>query len=70
MDNKPKYNIGTQYISQGKRKDVCTVIDILTTYNRNNEIVNIKYISMHDFLEQTVYNYDVPESTIARGILT
>ena len=70
MDSKPRYDISTQYISQGKRKDVCTVIDILTTYNSNNEIVNIKYISAHDFLGQTVYDYDVPESTIARGILT
>lgn len=46
--------IGTKYISRGKRKNVCTVIDILTTYNSKSEVVSVKYLCEHDFMGQTV----------------
>ena len=69
MDSKPRYDISTQYISQGKHKDLCTVVGFSTAYNSNNEVVNIKYISTHKYLGQTVYNYDVLESTITRKII-
>lgn len=64
-----KYKIGTKYRTRGKRKDVCTIVDMLTTYNLAGEVVNSRYVSIHEFLGQTVFNRDVAESTIAMGLI-
>lgn len=65
---KKDYPIGTQYRTRGKRKDLCTVIDILKTYNSKGELVKTRYVSTHDFMGQTVTSYDVVATTIAMGI--
>lgn len=62
------YEIGTQYMPNGKHAKLCTIVEILKTYNSKNELVDIRYHSTHDFLGQTVTNYDVIAVTIARGI--
>lgn len=59
-----KYPIGTKYISRGKRKDICTVVDFLTTTNSKGEIIKIRYVATHDFMGQTVTDYDVLEGSI------
>lgn len=60
-----RFPIGTQYLSSGKRKDVCTVVDILKTYNNAGELVKIRYVATHPLLGQPVYDYDVVDTTIA-----
>ena len=64
------YPIGTQFIKQGrKRKDIETVVDILTTTNSKGEVVAIRYIATHDFMGQKIADRDVVGTTIARGLL-
>ena len=69
LDSKFKYRIGTQYMSRGKAKRLCTVIDQLTTTNFVGDIVKKRYVAKHDFLGQPVVDYDVAETTIARGLI-
>lgn len=64
-----RYEIGQQYIASGKRKDICTIVDIYKTYNSKNELVKIGYVTEHKFLGQTIKEYDVPQATIARGLI-
>lgn len=63
-----KYSIGQQFKPIGKRSQLCTVVDILKTYNAKGELVKIRYVATHDFMGQVVTDYDVNEVTIARGI--
>jgi hypothetical protein len=66
----PRYSIGDKYITRGRRKDVCTIIDIHTTTNASDEVVKITYVATHDFLGQIVTNYEVYETTISMGLLS
>lgn len=70
MRQEPKFPIGTQYETRGKVKRLCTVIDILRTYNIAGELVSIRYVASHDFMGQTVLNRDVVETTIAMGLVS
>ena len=63
-----EYEIGTQYIPQGRNKTLCTVIDILKTYNGKGELVRTRYVATHEFCGQLVSDYDVVAPTIARGL--
>jgi hypothetical protein len=47
----------------GKKKDICTVIDILKTYNSKKELVKTEYLYEKDFLEQKITGIS-PGSTI------
>jgi hypothetical protein len=58
------------YKSRGKSPRVCTVTDILTTYNSKGELVKTRYVSTHEFMGQTVTEYDVPASAISMGLIT
>lgn len=69
IDRQGRYNIGTTYVSSGKRKDVCTVIDILKTYNSAGECVTLRYVATHLFMGQIVTDHDVVETTIARNLV-
>ena len=64
-----EYAIGTQYTPNGKVKRLCTVTDILKTYNSKGELVRTRYVATHDFCGQLVTDYDVVAPTIGRGIL-
>jgi len=64
-----RFHIGTEYKTQGKHPKLCTVIDILKTYNIRGELVQIRYVATHDCLGQTVTDRDVVDATIARGLL-
>ena len=63
------YKIGTKYKSAGKRKDICTVVDILKTYNNAGDLVKVRYVSEHNFMGQKVTDYDVCSATIARNLI-
>lgn len=62
------YPVGTKFKPIGKRGDICTVTDMLTTRNLAGEIVQVRYVATHLFMGQTVINRDVCAATIARGI--
>lgn len=66
------YPIGTKFSRRvsAKRTDVCTVTDILRTYNSANELVKVRYIAVHNFFGQMVADYDVCAVTIARNLIS
>ena len=66
--NQPRFAIGQQYRTQGKAPRLCTVTDILRTYNAAGNLVQLSYVATHDFMGQQVTERDVCETTIARGI--
>ena len=64
------YPIGTQYKTVTRKYPyVCTVTDILRTYNSRDELVKVRYVAQHDFAGQPVTDSDVLPITIARGLL-
>jgi hypothetical protein len=62
------YPIGTQFYSAGKIKRLCTVVDILKTYNHNGDLVKTTYVTEHEFLGQVIRSHDV-KTTIDRAKL-
>lgn len=68
-ERKPKYEIGQQYWSRGKHPRLCTVVDILRTYNSAGDLLFIRYVATHEFMGQTVINGDVPEAAISMSLI-
>lgn len=64
-----RFEIGTQYMSSGKHKRVCTVTDQLTVTNSKGEVIKRYYQSKHEFAGQAVYEHDVCDTTIARNLI-
>lgn len=64
------YQIGTQFKTRGKVSRLCTVIDVLYTFNSRGELVSIRYVASHEFMGQTVLDRDVVATTIAMGLIT
>lgn len=64
-----RFAIGTQYMSQGKVKRVCTVVDQLTVTNAAGEVIKRYYKTSHEFMGQMVYEHDVCDTTIARNLI-
>lgn len=64
-----EYAIGTQFKTRGKAPRLCTVTDILKTYNSAGELVKTRYVAQHDFMGQKVNDYDVVATTIAMGLI-
>lgn len=65
----PRFLPGTTFKTGGRHPNLCTVTDILTTYNMAGEAVKQRYVATHVFLGQTVSDNDVCETTIARGVI-
>lgn len=65
----PRFQIGQQFNTRGKFPRLCTVVDILTTYNSKGELVKLRYVAIHTFMGQVVTESDVVETTIAMGAL-
>lgn len=63
------FPIGTQFKTRGKVSRLCTVVDILKTYNNAGELVSIRYVCSHVFLGQTVLDRDVVHTTIQMGLI-
>lgn len=55
----PKYAIGTKYISRGKAKKECTVIDFLVTRNMAGEIVKEEYLVVHNMMGQGIMSHEI-----------
>jgi hypothetical protein len=68
MEN--KYAIGQQFKTRGKSPRICTVIDVLKTYNSKGELVKIRYVATHEVLGQIVTDYEIPETTITMGLIS
>ena len=66
-ENPPRFHIGDQYNTKGKHPYLCKITGIKRTYI--GEEVSHCYVSEHEFLEQMVIYDEVPESTVARGII-
>lgn len=67
LNGEARFAIGTQYKTRGQRPRLCTVIEILRTFNSRDELVSIRYVSTHEFCGQSVAEHDVVEATIAMG---
>lgn len=63
----PRFSIGTQYLTRGKHPRLCTVTDVLRTYNSAGELVRLRYVATHEFMGQTLTDSDVCDTTIAMG---
>lgn len=65
-----KFKIGQRFIPVGRKdSSVWTVTDLLTTRNSEGKIMSIRYVATHEFLGKMVSDYDVLETTIARGLI-
>ena len=62
-----RYTIGTQFWTRGKYPRLCTVTDILKTYNAQGELVKIRYVAEHELMGKMIADYDVCDTTIAMG---
>jgi hypothetical protein len=65
----PRFQLGQQFSTRGKHPRLCTVTDILRTYNDAGELVRLRYVATHQLCGQTVTDYDVVETTIALGAI-
>lgn len=63
----PQFTIGTKFKTRGRYPQLCTVADVLRTYNDADEWVKTRYMATHEFMGQTVFDVDVSETTIAMG---
>ena len=68
MSNTQRFPVGTVYQSGGKHPRRCKVIDFLTTVNLAGDVVKTRYVSTSEFLGSTLTDYEVCETTIARGV--
>lgn len=63
-----KYPIGTRYNKKhGNQVIEHTIVDFLTTYNLAGEIVNERYVTVHEFCGQNIRDYNVPQIEIDRA---
>lgn len=65
--NDATYSIGTMFLTRGKAPRLCTVTDILKTFNSAGELVKVRYVATHQFMGQTVTDIDVVGTTISLG---
>ena len=71
MLHSSEIKIGTMFNVKESKKGICqyTVIDILKTYNHNNELVKTSYKAEKDFLSQKISN-EFCAVTIQRGYIS
>lgn len=67
MTTGTEFAIGTQFKTRGKHPRLCTVVDVLRTYNSADELVRVRYVATHEFMGQTIKDIDVVATTIALG---
>lgn len=68
LNQRQVYPIGFTFTMNNKRKDVCTVIDHYTTTNSKGEIVDFRYVCVHQFMGQMVTDRNVCHTTIVRSV--
>lgn len=64
-----EYAIGTQFMTRDKHPKLCTVVDVLKTYNSKGELVSTRYVATHEFCGAAITDSNVVAVTIARGLL-
>lgn len=64
-----RFHIGQQFMTRGRNPRLCTITDILRTFNAAEQLVQTRYVATHEFMGQTVTDRDVCETTIAMGAL-
>lgn len=70
MRETPRFPVGTQFIPIGRKEKILhTVTDYHVTRNLAGEIVKCNYVSTHEFCGQKITTIDLPEATIARGLI-
>jgi hypothetical protein len=69
MTIEPRFQIGQQFKTRGKHPCLCTIVDILKTYNSKGEQVRLRYVATHEFMGQAITDHDVVDSTIAMGFV-
>jgi hypothetical protein len=62
-----RFPIGTQFKTRGKKPRLCTVTDILKTFNSAGEQVSLCYVAEHEFMGQILTDNAVTETAIAMG---
>ena len=62
-----QFAIGTTFKTRGKHPRICTVVDILKTYNNANELVKVRYVATHELMGKIITDNDVCSTTIAMG---
>jgi hypothetical protein len=67
---KPMFAIGTQFKTRGKHPRLCTVIDVLKTFNSKDELVQVRYVATHEFAGQLIADRDVCATTIKMGLIS
>jgi hypothetical protein len=68
MNREPKFAIGFKFKHYArKHNNELTIIDIYKTYNSAGDLVKFTYVCSHEFLGQSVIDYDINETTIARS---
>ena len=64
-----RFEIGTRFWSHGKHSKLCTVVDVLRTYNSAGELVRLRYVAEHmGPLGHTITDHDVLDTSIARRL--
>ena len=63
-----RFQIGDTFTTRGKSPRLCTVVDVLKTYNSKDELVRLRYMASHEFMGQTLTDSDVCDATIAMGL--
>lgn len=66
-NKKARFPIGLTYRSNNKRRDLTTIVDILSTINSSGEIIRIEYVVSHEFTGQAIRE-TVPDTRIARAL--
>lgn len=64
-----RFSIGETYATRGKHPRICTITDILRTYNSKNELVRVRYVATHTLNGQVITDHDVCETSILMGKL-
>jgi len=68
--SQPRFPVGTRFKQYyGARKLIYTVTDYHETTALSGLIVKTAYVAVTNFAGQDVYDYDVPEATIVRGLV-
>lgn len=60
--------IGTKFLSHGKHPRACTVMEIYTVYDSQDQHVSTYYKAGHEFLGQVVTENELCAVTIQRGV--
>jgi len=65
----PRIKIGTTFYMRGKTPKVCTVTDILTTTNSKGEVVDIRFVAVHEFMGQQIEDNNVIDNSILMRLI-